>query len=218
LTEIYDVNRLAVKGGLAVRHAMATRADPTDGAEGARLSPPALRFVLHWGEMGTRWGVNRTVAQIQALLYFHGRPFHADEIVELLEVARSNVSTSLRDLQSWNLVRVVHRLEDRRDFYETSRDPWDLMRVIVRERKAREFEPTITALRDCVGDPAFAREEPAVQARVRETLHLLEAISAWTDDMLRLPSSTLLRLLRMGARIQALLTRARPRPRERAAA
>ena len=150
---------------------MATRAEVIDGADGARLSPPALRFVLHWGEMGARWGVNRTVAQIQALLYFHGRPFHADEIVELLEVARSNVSTSLRELQAWSFVRVVHRLDDRRDYYETARDPWDLMRVIVRERKAREFEPTIVALRECVADPAFAREEPAVQARLRETLH-----------------------------------------------
>ena len=196
---------------------MATRAEATDGADGARLSPPALRFVLHWGEMGARWGVNRTVAQIQALLYFHGRPFHADEIVELLEVARSNVSTSLRELQSWNLVRMVHRLDDRRDYYETARDPWELMRLIVRERKAREFEPTIAALRECVADPSFAREAPATQARVRETLHLMEAISAWTDDMLRLPSSTLLRLMRLGARIQALLGR-RAKPRERTAA
>jgi DNA-binding transcriptional regulator GbsR (MarR family) len=193
---------------------MATRAELTGGADEARLSQPALRFVLHWGEMGARWGVNRTVAQIQALLYFHGRPFHADEIVELLEVARSNVSNSLRELQAWNFVRVVHRLDDRRDYYETARDPWELMRVIVRERKAREFEPTIAALRECVADPAFGREDPAIQARVRETLHLMEAISAWTDDMLRLPSATLLRLMRLGARVQALLTRSRTRPRE----
>ena len=190
---------------------MATRAELIGGADDARLSPPALRFVLHWGEMGARWGVNRTVAQIQALLYFHGRPFHADEIVELLEVARSNVSTSLRELQSWNLVRIVHRLEDRRDYYETARDPWELMRLIVRERKAREFEPTIAALRECVLDPAFGREEPAVQARVRETLHLMEAISAWTDDMVRLPSATLLRLMRLGAKIQGFLVRNKPR-------
>jgi len=198
---------------------MATRAEFTGGADDARLSPPALRFVLHWGEMGARWGVNRTFAQIQALLYFHGRPFHADEIVELLEVARSNVSNSLRELQSWNFVRIVHRLDDRRDYYETARDPWELMRVIVRERKSREFEPTIAALRECVADPAFGREEPAVQERVRETLHLMEAISAWTDDMLKLPSATLLRLMRLGSRIQALL--ARPlgsKPRERTAA
>ena len=197
---------------------MATRADLFDGAAGARLSPPALRFVLHWGEMGARWGVNRTVAQIQALLYFHGRPFHAEEIADLLEVARSNVSTSLRELQSWNLVRMVHRLDDRRDYYETARDPWDLMRLVVHERKAREFEPTVAALRECVADPAFAREEPAVQARVRETLHLMESLSAWTDEMLRLPSSTLLRLMRLGARITVFLNRTRSKRREEKAA
>jgi DNA-binding transcriptional regulator GbsR (MarR family) len=197
---------------------MATRTELPDGTAGARLSAPALRFVLHWGEMGARWGVNRTVAQIQALLYFHGRPFHAEEIAEVLEVARSNVSTSLRELQSWNLVRMVHRLDDRRDYYETARDPWELMRLVVRERKAREFEPTILALRECVADPAFAREEPAVQARLRETLHLLETLSSWTDDMLGLPSATLLRLMRLGARIQALLGRAKGKPRERRAA
>ena len=197
---------------------MATRAELTESAAGARLSPPALRFVLHWGEMGARWGVNRTVAQIQALLFFHGRPFHADEIVDLLEVARSNVSTSLRELQSWNLVRMVHRLDDRRDYYETARDPWELMRLVVRERKAREFEPTIAALRECVADPAFAREQPATQARVRETLHLMESLSTWTDDMLRVPSATLLRLMRLGARIQALLSRGKSKSRERTAA
>ena len=197
---------------------MATRTDLPDGAAGARLSPPALRFVLHWGEMGARWGVNRTVAQIQALLYFHGRPFHAEEIADVLAVARSNVSTSLRELQSWNLVRMVHRLDDRRDHYETARDPWELMRLVVRERKAREFEPTVAALRECVADPAFAREEPGVQARVRETLHLMESLSAWTDEMLRLPSSTLLRLMRLGARITVLLSRAKSRQRERPAA
>jgi DNA-binding MarR family transcriptional regulator len=122
---------------------MATRTELPDGTAGARLSAPALRFVLHWGEMGVRWGVNRTVAQIQALLYFHGRPFHAEEIAEVLEVARSNVSTSLRELQSWNLVRMVHRLDDRRDYYETARDPWELMRLVVRERKAREFDDDV---------------------------------------------------------------------------
>jgi DNA-binding transcriptional regulator GbsR (MarR family) len=197
---------------------MATRTELSEGAAGGRLSALALRFVLHWGEMATRWGVNRTVAQIQALLYFHGRPFHAEEIADLLEVARSNVSTSLRELQSWSLVRVVHRLDDRRDYFETSRDPWELMRLIVRERKAREFEPTIAALRDCVRDPAFAREDATVQARVRETLHLMESLASWTDDMLRLPSSTLLRVMRLGARIQSLLTRSRQKPRERDAA
>jgi DNA-binding transcriptional regulator GbsR (MarR family) len=182
----------------------ATRDDPAP-----RLSAVAQRFVLHWGEMGSRWGVNRTVAQIHALLYFYGRPFHAEELSELLGVARSNVSTCLRELQLWNLVRVVHRLEDRRDHFETARDPWELMRVIVRERKARELEPTIAALRECVADREFAREPPATQARVRDTLQLLESVSRWSDEMLGLAPATLTRLMRLGARIQALIDRKR---------
>jgi DNA-binding transcriptional regulator GbsR (MarR family) len=176
-----------------------------------RLSPLALRFVLHWGEMGSRWGVSRTVAQIHALLYLHGRPFHAEEISDLLAVARSNVSTSLRELTGWGLVRVVHRLDDRRDYYETAHDPWELLRIIVRERRAREFEPTIGALRECVTDPDFARQDASVQARVRATLQLMESLARWSDDMLRLDSGTLARLLRMGSRIAALPRRERKR-------
>ena len=101
------------------------------------LSPTLTRFVLHWGEMGARWGVNRTVSQIHALLYLTGRPMHADELCETLVVARSNVSTSLRELQNWGLVRLVHLSDDRRDHYETSTHVWELMRTIVRERQRR---------------------------------------------------------------------------------
>ena len=104
------------------------------------LSPTLSRFVLHWGEMGTRWGVNRTVAQIHALLYITGRPMHAEEIADTLDVARSNVSTSLRELQGWNLVRLVHLSGDRRDHFETSTDVWELLRTIVRERQRREID------------------------------------------------------------------------------
>src|SRR5215813_13566116 len=140
------------------------------------LGPVGQRFVLHWGEMGWRWGVNRTVSQIHALLFLVGRPLHAEEIAALLQVARSNVSNSLRELQNWNLVRVVHLVGDRRDHFETARDPWDLMRTIVRERKAREFEPTIETLRRCVDDPSLAGLDSEAQKRVKETLALMEAI------------------------------------------
>ena len=177
------------------------------------LSPLAERFVLHWGEMGARWGVNRTCAQIHALLYLHGRPFAADEIAERLGIARSNVSTSLRELQNWGLVRVVHRLDDRRDHYETAADPWELLRIVVRERRAREFDPTIAMLRALVAEPDFERQDPATQARLRETLHLMETVAQWSDDMLRLEPGMLMRLMRMGVRIQALLGRALPRAR-----
>jgi DNA-binding transcriptional regulator GbsR (MarR family) len=171
------------------------------------LSRVGERFVLHWGEMGSRWGVNRTVSQIHALVYFAGRPLNAEEIAVTLRVARSNVSTSLRDLLNWNLVRVVHRMDDRRDHYETARDPWDLLRTIVRERKSREFDPTVAVLRECVGDPAFMREDAATRARLTETLSLMEALSSWCEDMLRLPTPTLTRLMKMGDKVRALLPR-----------
>jgi DNA-binding transcriptional regulator GbsR (MarR family) len=168
---------------------------------------PGRRFVLHWGEMGWRWGVNRTVSQIHALLFLVGRPMHAEEIADILQVERSNVSNSLRELQNWNLVRVVHLMGDRRDHFETAKDPWELLRVIVRERKAREFNPTVAVLRECVADPEFARQDAAAQRRVRETLALMETLSRWTDEMLDLETATLTRLAKLGARVQALVRR-----------
>jgi len=179
--------------------------DTPSSAAGTRLSPLAQRFVLHWGEMGSRWGVNRTVAQIHALLYFHGQPLHAEAIADALQVARSNVSNSLRELINWNLVRVTHSLGDRRDHFETARDPWELFRTIVRERKAREFEPTIDELRRCLDDPGFARLDAAAQARLAETLALMESLSAWSEEMLTLETKTLKKILRLGARVRKLL-------------
>jgi DNA-binding transcriptional regulator GbsR (MarR family) len=176
-------------------------ADPLTEALGA----PGRRFVLHWGEMGWRWGVNRTVAQLHALLFLMGRPMHAEEIAELLQVARSNVSNSLRELENWKLVRVVHRVGDRRDYFETAQDPWELLRIIVRERKSREFDPTLTVLRDCVADPQFSRLDAGAQKRVRETLALMESLSGWTDEMLGLDTATQARLMKLGSRVRALL-------------
>jgi DNA-binding transcriptional regulator GbsR (MarR family) len=169
------------------------------------LSPTLSRFVLHWGEMGVRWGVNRTVAQIHALLYATGRPMHADELVESLGVARSNVSTSLRELQGWNLVRLVHVPEDRRDHFATSTDVWELMRTVVRERHRRELAPTVEALRALLADPEAEREPKEIRDRLRSTLALVETVSAWGDEMLKLDSRTLAQILTLGARIQRLL-------------
>ena len=169
------------------------------------LTPTVSRFVLHWGEMGARWGVNRSVAQIHALLFITGRPMHADELVEALEIARSNVSTSLRELQAWKLVRLVHVAGDRRDHFESSTDVWELLRTIVRERKAREFDPTIAVLRGCVDDPAFRRLDANAQKRVGETLALMEALSKWTDEMLGLETTTLSRLVKLGAKVRGLI-------------
>jgi DNA-binding transcriptional regulator GbsR (MarR family) len=186
---------------------MAPRTEtPLDDAPATpRLPAVTERFVLHWGEMGSRWGVNRTMSQIHALLFVTGRPMHADELCEQLGVARSNVSTSLRELQGWGLVKVVHLLGDRRDHFETSGDVWDLLRTIVRGRKQREFDPTIVALRECLAHPELARESALSRQRIQETLALMETTSAWVDEMLRLPPETLVKIMKLGARIQGLL-------------
>src|SRR5919199_754648 len=127
----------------------------TDSAERARpLTPVVQRFILHWGEMGARWGINRTVAQIHALLYLSQKPLDAEEIAETLGVARSNVSTSLKELLGWGIVRVVHVMGDRRDHFESLKDVWEMFRIIIDERKRREVDPTVAMLRTCAADAA----------------------------------------------------------------
>jgi len=169
------------------------------------LTPIRRRFVMHWGEMGSRWGVNRTVAQIHALLFLSSRPMHAEEIADILVVARTNVSNSLRELQNFNLVRVVHLLGDRRDHFETSKDVWELFRTVVRERKSREFDPTVGMLSECVADPAFAQEDADARKRIQDTLALMTSLAAWGDEMLRLEPATLMKVLKLGSKIQKFL-------------
>jgi DNA-binding transcriptional regulator GbsR (MarR family) len=183
---------------------------PTDTSQGAAranepLSPISQRFVLHWGEMGSRWGVNRTVAQIHALLYLSGRPMHAEEIADTLVIARSNVSNSLRELINLKLVALVHRMGERREHFETFTDPWVLCRTIVRERKLREFDPTVSVLEACIADPQFAHEDPTRQKRIRDTLSLMSQLSGWVDELLRLEPSTLGKLMKLGGKITRLL-------------
>ena len=121
------------------------------------LSSTTQKLVIHWGEMGTRWGVNRTVAQIHALLYCSNQPLHAEDIADTLNVARSNVSNSLKELQAWGLVRVTHAVADRRDHFVAHQDIWDIFRVVMDERKKRELDPTLALLRDCA---AGAQDDP----------------------------------------------------------
>jgi DNA-binding transcriptional regulator GbsR (MarR family) len=171
------------------------------------LSPTLSRFVLHWGEMGTRWGVNRTVSQIHALLYITGRPMHAEEIADTLKVARSNVSNSIRELQSWSLVKLVHVAGDRRDHFETSKQVWELFRTIVKERQRREIAPTMEVLRELLADPAIAKDPAEAKRRMQETLELLDTLTLWSDEMLRLDTQTLTKVLKLGAKIKKLLGR-----------
>ncbi|WP_233233524.1 GbsR/MarR family transcriptional regulator [Bordetella sp. LUAb4] len=172
-----------------------------------KLSPVSERFILHWGEMGSRWGVNRTVAQIHALLYLLGRPVPADEIADTLNVARSNVSTSLKELQSWRLAKVVHVMGDRRDHFETSTDVWELFKLIVEGRRQREIDPTLTMLRDSLTGPEMASEDAATEQRIRDTLVFLETLTTWADEMLRMKPETLMKTLGMGAKLSRAVRR-----------
>lgn len=171
-----------------------------------KLSPTMQKFVLHWGEMGSRWGVNRTVAQIHALLFLANDPMNAEEISETLGVARSNVSTSLKELQSWGLVRVIHVMGDRRDHFDSQKDVWDIFFLIIEGRKKRELDPTLTTLRDCVLESEDDPETPSeTKRRIKETLAFLEQTTGWFDQMRRLERPTLLKLLKLGGKVQSLL-------------
>ena len=166
------------------------------------LSDIQQKFITHWGEMGTAWGVNRTVAQIHALLFIHGKPLNAETLADTLKVARSNVSTSLRELQSWGLVRSSQVLGDRRDYFETTSDVWELFRVVVKGRKEREFTPTTHMLQALCDRPDFADEPPDAQDRLRATTELMDQLNRWSDEMLRLSPGTLIKVLGLGASIQ----------------
>jgi DNA-binding transcriptional regulator GbsR (MarR family) len=166
------------------------------------ISPTEQKFILHWGEMGTRWGVNRTVAQIHALLYLAQRPLTADDIVETLGVARSNVSNSLKELQSWKLVRVTHVLGDRRDHFLGLQDVWQIFRVIIEERKRREIDPTLSVLRECAIEGTQDQAlEASVLARMQTVLDFLEMFSSTFEEYQHLSPQTLQRMLKMGGKV-----------------
>src|SRR3974390_3086634 len=168
-----------------------------------KLSPVQQKFILHWGEMGTRWGINRTVAQIHALLYLSPKALPAEEIAETLSVARSNVSTSIRELESWGRVRAVHVLGDRREHYESMKDVWEMFRLVIEQRKRREIDPTREVLRRCLSD--LNPHEPGVEytrERLEAMAGFFEAVTELYDQMKRLPTGTVRKLLRMGAKVR----------------
>jgi DNA-binding transcriptional regulator GbsR (MarR family) len=167
-----------------------------------KLTQATERYILHWGEMGTRWGVNRSVAQVHALLYLSPKPIPADEIVETLSIARSNVSTSLKELQGWGLVQLTHILGDRRDHFESKKDLWDLLMIIVEERKRREIDPTLTMLRECVAEAREDKEiDPEIRKRIQTTLEFVESMTSWYDQVKRIPKPTLVALVKLGDKI-----------------
>jgi len=172
----------------------------------ATLAPVAQKFILHWGEMGTRWGINRTVAQVHALLFLSPRPVPADEIAATLSVARSNVSTSLRELQGWGIVRVVHVLGDRRDHFESLKDVREIFRTVSEERKRREIDPTLRVLSECVQE---LRSGPQGDAYSRERLEsMLEFLTAMTglfEEILRMPTGALKSMVKLRGKVITLL-------------
>jgi DNA-binding transcriptional regulator GbsR (MarR family) len=171
-----------------------------------KLSNVQEKFILHWGEMGARWGINRTVAQIHALLFISPRPLHADEIVQTLNVARSNVSNSLKELQAWGIVRLVHVMGDKRDHFESMKDVWEMFRVVLDERKKRELDPTLTVLRDCMmeAEKEKGTDEYTAQ-RLRELAEFFEVMSSWYGNVRGWPTGALVKFVRLGDRARKLL-------------
>ena len=169
------------------------------------LSPAVSKFIVHWGEMGSRWGINRSVAQIHALLYVSEEPLTAEAIAETLSVARSNVSTSLRELQAWGVVKVVHVFGDRRDHFETEKDVWSLCRIILDERKRREIDPTIAMLRECAAGEAADDADGYARQRISEMLDFFEQTSGWYRAVGKLPNGALERFVKMGDKVPKAL-------------
>jgi DNA-binding transcriptional regulator GbsR (MarR family) len=171
-----------------------------------KLTDTTRKFILHWGEMGTRWGINRSVAQIHALLYISPAPLPADVIADTLDIARSNVSGSLRELQGWGLARVAHQLGDRRDHFETTKDVWAMVKIVMDGRKRRELDPSVVMLRECVATLDEKKSAEAyAEERLSQLLALVELASAWCDRAQKLSPDALRRLLKLSDKIFKLV-------------
>jgi len=174
------------------------------------MTPIVENFVLHWGEMGSRWGVNRSVAQIHGLLYLTEKPVTADDICEQLGVARSNVSNSLKELQSWGLVHKVHVMGDRRDHFTAQKDVQEIFNAIVEGRKKREIDPTLTILRHLMdeadnADRRGGQTDPHVRQQLGRMLAFLDQMSDWYEDVKKIPNDRLMNIVSMGSKVVRLL-------------
>ncbi len=169
------------------------------------LPPLTQGFVLHFGEMGSRWGINRTVGQIYALLFVSSRPLNADEITDRLQVSRSNVSMGLKELQSWRLVRLSHLPGDRRDYYSAPDDVWQIFKTLAEERQRREIDPTLSMLRDAMLESPGNADDRHAQERMRQMHELIEQLTDWFAEVRRLAPETLEQLMGLGAGAVKLL-------------
>ncbi len=170
-----------------------------------KLAPSIQSFVLHFGEMGSRWGINRTVGQIYALLFLSKDPLNADQITETLEVSRSNVSMGLKELQSWRLVRLQHLPNDRREYFSTPEDIIEIALTLVEERRKRELDPTLTLLRQTLMDPPIDSAEEHAHDRMQQMCTLMEQVSKWSHDLQKLTPKEVDRLLMLGSAVPNLL-------------
>ncbi len=171
-----------------------------------KLNPVQQKFILHWGEMGARWGINRTVAQIHALLFISPRPLPAEEIAHTLSVARSNVSTSLRELQGWGIVKLIHILGDKRDHFESMKDVWEMFRVVLDERKKREIDPTLAVLRECIAEAEKDKgADQHTEQRLRELCGFFETTIAWYGQMRQWPMNAVAKFVRLGDKARKFL-------------
>jgi DNA-binding transcriptional regulator GbsR (MarR family) len=169
------------------------------------LPPLTQQFVMHFGEMGSRWGVNRTVGQIYALLFVASKPLNADEVGEALAFSRSNVSMGLKELQSWGLVKLIHLPNDRREYFQAPEDVWAIFRTLAAERRKREIDPTLSMLRDALMEQPSVAEDIHAQARMRQMHEFIERMTDWLDDVQKMDSDTLVSLMKMGSKVQKLL-------------
>jgi DNA-binding transcriptional regulator GbsR (MarR family) len=169
------------------------------------LSPLVRSFVSHFGEMGSRWGINRTVGQIYALIFVSPQALNADEIAESLEFSRSNVSMGLKELQAWRLVQLRHLPGDRREYFDAPSDAWEIFRTLAEERRRREIEPTLSMLRNALLETPTTDEDRIAQQRMKGMHDLIELMTSWFDDMQHMDQQTLVQLMKMGAKVQRLL-------------
>jgi DNA-binding transcriptional regulator GbsR (MarR family) len=180
----------------------------TEITEHTRLAPAVQQFVLHWGEMGGQWGVNRSVAQIHALLYLSDRPLNAEEISETLGIARSNTSNSLKELLGWKLIRRAPVMGDRRDHYEAEVDLWQMLTRIAQGRKEREIDPAVAALSLCAAEAHGDRSISAIARERIDAMHsFVVTMDDWYQQMIAIPPSRLMMLVAMGKRVLAFLPR-----------
>lgn len=172
----------------------------------SEMSSLVRDFVTHFGEMGSRWGINRTVGQVYALIFVSAEPIHADFIAEQLSISRSNVSMSIKELQSWRLIKMTHIAGDRKDYFEAPHEPWEVFRTLAEERRRREIEPTLSMLRNAMLQTPQSAADRVAQQRMRGMHDLIDTMSTWFDEVQKLDSKTLMNLMKLGAKVKKILS------------